>query len=421
MWQNNLKLPDISDRTLVLATLVITSVSLFFWLLTHYYLIVLLLIAAIIISVALEPAVNWLHQRGLPRGLSIALIYATFLLLGGAFLWYSVPVILRQGADFVTTLNEGYQNLRAALNGIPNILLRRITGILPADLSELLPLVSNSVVTGEEGAEAAPPITLGSNVMLPVQLIIVLALAFFWTLENARIKQSLFLLVPVSRRDSLRQLISRIEDRLARYVQGQLMLCLAIAILALVAYLLIGLPNALILAAFAGLMEAIPIVGPFLGAIPAMMIGLSASPTAAIWVLVATGIIQQLENSFLVPHIMKRALGISPLVALLSLLGFGTFFGILGAIISIPMAAVIQLIWEFHWDELSQDKAAATGRDQLSLLRYQTTQLIADMQEQYRARTAMEEADNDLVEETAEAIAADLATLLQQQQGEQLP
>lgn len=419
MWQNNLKLPDISDRTLVLATLVISSVSLFFWLLTHYYLVVLLLIAAIIISVALEPAVKWLAQRGLPRALSITLIYLAFFLLGGAFLWYSIPLLLRQSTDFVTTLNEGYQNLLAALGGIPNILLRRITNILPADLSVLVPMVSDSVTAAEEGAEAAPPITLGSNVMLPVQLIIVLALAFFWTLENARIKQSLFLLVPVARRERLRSLIGRIEDRLARYVQGQLLLCLIIAILALVAYLFIGLPNALILAAFAGLMEAIPIVGPFLGAIPAMMIGLSVSPTAAIWVLVATGVIQQLENSFLVPHIMKRAVGISPLVALLSLLGFGTFFGILGAIISIPLAAVIQLIWDFHWDEIGQDKIPMTGRDQLSLLQYQTNQLIADLQDQYRARTTAEELDNDLVEETAESIAADLASLLQQRQGEQ--
>jgi predicted PurR-regulated permease PerM len=104
-------------------------------------------------------------------------------------------------------------------------------------------------------------------------------------------------------------------------------------VLAFVAYSLIGLPNALLLALFAGLLEAVPVIGPFLGAVPAIIVGLSVSPVTALWVILATGIIQQLENSLLVPRVMNRTIGVRPLVTLLALLAFGSLFGIWGRLL----------------------------------------------------------------------------------------
>jgi hypothetical protein len=176
--------------------------------------------------------------------------------------------------------------------------------------------------------------------------------------------------------------------------------------------MLIGLPNALILAVFAGFMEAVPLVGPFIGAIPAILVALTVSPTAALWVVLATVIIQQIENNLLVPRVMKRTVGVSPLVTLLALIGFGSLFGILGALIALPLAAVIQLILDHY--VLSADTPAQmnSGRDQLSRLRYETNELVNDIRAYIRHKESIPSAQSDTLEDEVESIALDLESYL---------
>ena len=114
--------------------------------------------------------------------------------------------------------------------------------------------------------------------------------------------------------------------------------------MALVAYLLIGLPNALVLALVAGVLEAVPLLGPLLGAIPAAVIALSIAPSKLIWVVVATVVIQQLENAVLVPRVMRKAVGVNPFVSLLAMFALSSLFGIAGALMAIPIAAMVQLL-----------------------------------------------------------------------------
>ena len=102
------------------------------------------------------------------------------------------------------------------------------------------------------------------------------------------------------------------ETKVGFYIAGQGILCLVIGIMALVAYRLIGLPNALVLALIAGVLEAVPMIGPLLGAIPAALVALSIAPDKLIWVIVATVVIQQLENSLLVPRVMRKRWGSIP-------------------------------------------------------------------------------------------------------------
>jgi predicted PurR-regulated permease PerM len=120
-------------------------------------------------------------------------------------------------------------------------------------------------------------------------------------------------------------------------------LCISIGLAAFIAYLLIGLPYTLVLAIFAGIMEMVPIFGPALGALPALSVALSIDPGKAIWVVIATVLIQMLENVFLVPRIMKSSTGVNPIIVLLSLIAFSSVFGFAGALLALPLAAIIQL------------------------------------------------------------------------------
>jgi hypothetical protein len=191
---------------------------------------------------------------------------------------------------------------------------------------------------------------------------------------------------------------------------------LSIGLMSLVAYWIIGLPYLLVLAFVAALMEAIPIVGPLLGAIPAVLVALTLGPDKALWVIVATLIIQQAENSLLVPRIMRQAVGVNPFVTLLSLFAFSALLGIPGALLAIPMAAIIQILLNhFVFQPGALEAEAPAGRDYASRLRQEAQALAQDLRSQARQSP---DGSDERVKQTEEALdeletlAADLDKLL---------
>jgi len=245
---------------------------------------------------------------------------------------------------------------------------------------------------------------------------IILVLAFYWTLEGPRIIQSYLLLIPQNQRESISDLISAMESKVGFYMIGQAFLCMVIGLMALVAYLLIGLPNALVLALIAGVMEAVPMIGPLLGAVPAALVALSIAPGKLIWVILATIVIQQLENSLLVPRIMRKAVGVNPFVTLLSLFAFSTLFGLAGALMAIPIAAMIQLaLNHFVFQQATVEMEVSEGRDHASRLRYEAQDLAQDLRKQARLKKGGSDLtikQTEQVMDEIETITTDLDALL---------
>jgi predicted PurR-regulated permease PerM len=274
--------------------------------------------------------------------------------------------------------------------------------------------------TGEEVVASAEQV-LG-YVILTAQVIftaiIILVLTLYWSLDGPRIIKSLLLLIPQTQRESIGELVSAMESKLGFYIAGQAILCLVIGIMALIAFLLIGLPNALVLALVAGVFEAVPVIGPLLGAVPAALVALSIGPDKLIWVIVATVVIQQLENSLLVPRIMKRAVGVNPFVTLLALFAFGSIFGLAGAVMAIPIAAMIQLaLNHFVFQQATVEMEITEGRDYASRLRYEAQDLAQDLRKQARLRKRGSELAIKQIEEVMdeiETITTNLDTLLAQ-------
>jgi predicted PurR-regulated permease PerM len=246
----------------------------------------------------------------------------------------------------------------------------------------------------------------------------ILLLAFYWTLDGPRIIRSWLLLAPIGQREGIKDLVSAMEMKVGAYIAGQGILMLIVGILALVAYWLIGLPYVLVLAFVAGVMEAVPLIGPLLGAIPAVLVAQSLGLDKLIWVIVATVIIQQLENSLLVPRIMRKAVGVNPFVTLLALVAFSSLLGVAGALMAIPLAAIIQLLLNrFVFDPAATELPIESGRDYASRLRYEAQDLAQDLRQQ--ARVTKEGSDQkvretDQVMDEIEAIANDLDNLLAQ-------
>jgi predicted PurR-regulated permease PerM len=243
----------------------------------------------------------------------------------------------------------------------------------------------------------------------------ILLLGFYWTLESERTIRSLLLFFSPPQRERFRELIAEIEAKLGGYIRGQIVLSLSIGILALISYLLIGLPYALVLAIIAGVMEAVPVFGPALGAIPAILVALSLDPSKVIWVIAATAVMQALENYLLVPRIMSRSVGVNPIVTLLALAAFVSLLGFPGALLAIPMAAIVQLVLDrFLLNKEYPEEQIPAGRDQLSVLRYEAQDLALDVRKQLRQKADLADGAADHVEDSIEAIVVDLDRILAQ-------
>lgn len=401
-------------KQVMLATLILVSVLFCFWLFYRFNKIVFILFIAIISGTVIRPVVTWLNRRRFRRPLGVLIVFFLMFLLLISFLLLLFPLIFEQGATVVAAMPGYYHNLRGWLVLNSNPLIVQLGGFLP----DVLPGLNPMQQTGEQMMVLAGQVIkfLSEGVKVIFVAAAFILLVYHWILDGPKIIQSSLLLFPKNKREGIDQLIAELSVKMSFYIAGQSVLCLIIGIMALIAYLIIGLPNALVLALIAGVLEAVPMVGPILGAIPAGVIALSIEPTKLIWVILATLVIQQLEAMFLVPRVMRKAVGVNPFVTLLSIFAFSSLFGIAGTLMAIPMAAIIQVLlnrFVFHPDEVEPE--GSTDRDYVSRLRYETQELADDLRKQAR----LEKEGSDLqvnqidhVMDEIEVITTDLDALL---------
>jgi predicted PurR-regulated permease PerM len=320
----------------------VVCVFLTFWLLFRLREVLFLFFVAIVVGTAIRPAVEWLHRRGISRATGIIVIYILIAALLAGFAAMIFPLLADQATEISKTFPQYYANLRSGLINSDNRLLQNIGWRIPSQITFLMSRDPNT----EEVLDQVGQTLLYTNIVLKGILgtLAIFLLAYYWTQESNLIIRSLLRVMPGSRKKKVREFLQLAETKLGGYIRGQGLLCVAVGIAAFIAYLLIGLPYLLVLAVFAGVMEMVPIFGPALGAIPALLVALSIDPGKAFWVVVATAVIQMLENAVLVPRIMKHSMGVNPIIVLLSLIAFSSVFGFVGALLALPLAAIIQLL-----------------------------------------------------------------------------
>ena len=300
--------------------------------------VVLLVFLAVLLGAALEPLVAMIRGwTGLGRGLSIVIVYAVFLAAVVGIAVFIVPAALVQLGAALARLPAFLEQVRAwGSNLRPSALGDGISSLVdavkapfetsaPPDPDSVL---SASLVVGQVGAS----------------LITLLFLVFFWLTERPRLQRYALAFLPAGRRSGIRDAWNDVEARLGQWARGQLVLMAAIGIGTGIAYSLLGLPAALLLGLIAALTEIIPIVGPLLGAIPAVLIATTISPETVVLTVGIYLVLQLIEGNVLVPMIMRNRVGLSPFLVLVSLLVGGTVGGPLGAIVAIPLVAGVTVV-----------------------------------------------------------------------------
>jgi predicted PurR-regulated permease PerM len=403
-------------RRVMWVTLVLAFVALGFWLIYRFYHVIFILFIAIVMGTVIRPVVTWLHRRGIPRTAGVILVYLILLALLIGFLLLLFPLIVDQGTTIADAVPGYYQSLRESMANYPNQIIVSLSDFLPATLPGLQPIQQTAQQMLASVVQVFRYVSSAAKAIFMVTAI--LLLAFHWALDGPRTIQSLLPLVPKGQRESIGELISAIETKVGFYIAGEGVLCLVIGIMALIAYLLIGLPNFLVLALLAGVMEAVPLIGPLIGAIPAALVALSIAPSKLLWVILATLITHQTENYLLAPRVMRKAVGVNPFVSLLAFFAFGSLFGIGGVLMAIPMAAIIQLLLDrsvFHPGAMEAE--ISTGRDYASRLRYEAQDLAQDLRRQARLKKGgsdLQVKQIDQVLDEIETITTDLDYLLAQ-------
>lgn len=394
--------PDWNGRRILLANLVVLAVVACFALLFRFAAALFILFVGISLGMAVKPGVEWLRRRGTPRWIGALAIYAVLGCLCAGVLILAVPIVAERAATLVARAPHHFERLRTELLASDSNTLRRIAWYVPAAVERNgAPALDVRAVLDTGGAVGRNLFTIAA----------VLLLGFYWTLEGERRMRALILFAPFDRRRSIRGFITEIERTVGAYLRGQSLVCLIIGVLAFVIYRLLGLPHAGVVGVVYAIGEAIPIAGPIIGTIVAALVAASVGPSLVLGVIVAAVFLQLFENYVVVPRVMVKTVGVNPLVTLLAITGFASVLGIAGAILAIPLAAIVQLLLSrFLLGADAQHGEPPVGRGHLSAVRYEVRELIVDLRK--LAPLAGRSRSAERVEDAIEGIAHDLDRML---------
>jgi putative permease len=317
--------------------------------------ILFLFFAVLILAMALNPIVNWLAARRVPRAAGAVLIALALLALLTVAALVIVPPMVAQGEQFVRDA-PGYW--AAAQSRVERIL-------------ERFPVVRERLATdgqlGQEIVQHASNLirSAGRYTVTAAGLVFALLLALILTVyalaQPCPLVKGLLGAVPAEHREKTRTALIRIASQVRAWVVASVLLGAVVAFVAWLGLTLLGVPNALLLAMLAFFGEAVPNFGPIVAAIPAILIAFAVSPITALWVAVLYVAIQQVESYLLAPLIMGKQLHLHPITVAFFVLVMGALAGLIGAILAVPTAAIARILYEeFYYKPRHPDEEAIT-------------------------------------------------------------
>lgn len=293
-----------------------------FWVVYQIWEVVVALFISFIVISALRPLVDFLVQLRLPRTVAVLLVYITILLVFGLILGILIPPLLDQTARLINHIPGYVSDVVRFMQLDPAVIN---IGLLK---EQIAPLSGNILRL---------TINIFNNILA---LISFLVITFYMFLERHSIERVVVTFLNRKQKEQVVRLLTKIEDKLGAWSRGELVLMTIIGVLTYFGLALLGVPFALPLAVFAGLLEIVPVIGPIVAAVPAFLVGLTTSPLLALAVTALYFIIQQIENHLLVPKVMERAVGLPPLVTILAISIGAKLMGVLGALLAVPVLVV---------------------------------------------------------------------------------
>ncbi len=327
--------PVLAVRTLVVAALIVIAVLGLAILLSRVFDLLLILLVAIVFAEGMRPIVNRLAERRLPRPLAIVAVYVAFI----AVLALLITLLVQPIVDEATTLAHNLPSYQASIQSTVASWQHALN--LGGSGS---PNIGSTLAGGLDTAKNVL-LTIGGYIVgVLVNLVVVLVIGFLWLVTSDRLKQFVVDLLPPRHQALAGDVFGEMGQRMGGFLRATAINMVVVGVLTGVACTALGLPSPVLLGIFAGLTAAIPLVGPFLGIVPPLLLGLTLGPGRALLVVVVLLIVQLLDANFVVPQVMNRVVSLPALAVVVSLLIGGALEGLIGALLAVPVASALQVV-----------------------------------------------------------------------------
>ncbi len=297
--------------------------------------VILIILVALFLAAIIQPVADWAHKYKIPRGLTVIITYIVGLGLLALTITLMVPTLIDQALKLGPIFGARWDSLQDVVKGVQNFAVQY--DLLPEDgfasvQSQAAEVVSRllQALTGIFGGIAA--------------FVIVLVITFYLVAQDEKAKTLVHDWVHKKHQKFVLNLINELQAQMSRWFRGQATLSLIIGVMVYLALTLLGIEGALVLALFAALLEFIPYLGPILSSIPIVFVAFTQSPWLGLFSLIALIVIQQLENHIIVPKVMQKAVGLNPLISIISMLLGARLFGLMGALLAIPFATALMVV-----------------------------------------------------------------------------
>jgi predicted PurR-regulated permease PerM len=316
----------ISTETIVKLILSVVGV----WFLFNIKHILAVIFFALILSSALDNSIDKLVSKRVPRIISVAFIYLVFLSILGTVGFAIAEPLRTQGQDLIQNFPQYYE-----------LVTNSIEQFTQASLPDLAnqPALSNINYSASQLFQRVIQFFGGIT-----SFVLILVLTFYMSIETNALKKAIYAITPNKYDQRVGHLLDKIQNKIGDWLRGQLILSFVVSVIAYIGLSMLGVKYALILAILAGLGEFIPYIGPALAAILAIFVAFTTAPIQAVFVAVFYGILQALENHVLVPQIMRKAIGINPILIICALLIGIRVGGVMGGLLAIPTATALSVI-----------------------------------------------------------------------------
>lgn len=322
--------------------------------------LVLIVLTGIVIASVVEPAVKWLVKRNIPRALSAILFYVSVIGVITLVFSFVVPPLLGETVS--------------AVNSIPKY-IKTIDIFTPVNKSVysgtkiLFPDIPNTISVGDIISNVTDAISNFSGGVFDtvasffggiVSAILVLVVAFYLSVKEDGVGDFLSIVTPPEHEKYVRGLWQRAETKIARWMQGQLMLGVVVFVFIYIGLSIIGIKHPLILALIAGVFELIPVIGMTLSAIPAFFLGvLDGGIGVGLFVLGLYLVVQQIEAHVVYPLVVKKLIGVPPLLVIIALVAGAELAGLVGALLAVPVSVALME----YIDDLEKNKKKVNAHE----------------------------------------------------------
>lgn len=308
------------------------------------------LVLGIAIIYVLNPAVTWLERRGVHRLLGSVIAYVAVVLLLSAAAFLIVPALVEQGRDLADRFPELAEDAQAEITEIADDLGFSIDLELPTgqEISDWFADPDNQdLIRSQLGRVFDATLTLFQTVLVAL---VAPVIAFYLLIDLPSVARRARELIPSYWRDEVLHVFVQVSTAVGGFVRGQLLVALIVGIMTSVGFFIIDLPFWLLIGMISGFFNIIPFVGPWVAGALGALAGLtSGDPTKALWAALVALIVQQIDNNFVSPVVLRATVRLHPATVLLALFAGGAVAGVFGVLIAVPVVAIIKIVIGHMW------------------------------------------------------------------------